>query len=195
MKDNLPRILEGRRLEPAIALMRAAGREDLARARRLRDTSITIGSEQVILRNQEPLIEANLLLDAGWAFEDLIEYLNAHVYFWPGTSQSLDPLGSSFLSKYQHADVSILRLKLSSVTKANPGLPPLFSKYNTGAGRHSGGKPSPRGPNTFVPAGRFKGTRSEIREVGFHGPVILPPDAELAPTLAGPWRHALANAS
>jgi hypothetical protein len=152
-RQNLSRILDTRSLVPAADLLRAAGHEELIRQRRPKDLELVIGSDRVILRNQKPLVEANLLLEDGWIFADLIEYLNELVFFWPGTPSGLDPLGTNFLTRYSVDTAAILRVRLASAARANPVVRPLFSKYNTGAGRFSAGKPSPRGPTTFVVAG------------------------------------------
>jgi len=167
----------------------------MIRLRRSHDLELAIGADKVLQRNQEPLVEANLLLEEGWTFADLIEYLNEHVFFWPGTGSALDPLGNSFLSRYGGGTASILRIRLARAARTNAGVPPLFSRYNSGAGRFSGGKPSPRGPATFVIASRFKGTRSQVKEIAFRGAVSLPADTEIAPQLSGPWRRAFPDAS
>ncbi len=167
----------------------------MIRLRRSEDLELVIGADKVLLRNQEPLVEANLSLEEGWTFADLVGYLNEHVFFWPGTSAALDALGKSFLSRYEGGTGGILRIRLARAGRTNPSVPPLFSRYNSGAGRFSGGKPSPRGPATFVIASRFKGTKSQVKEVAFRGAVALPPDTEIAPRLSGPWRRAFPDAS
>src|ERR1041385_4202866 len=87
-RENLARLGHTRCLETASAILRAAGREDLLRARRPSPVTITAGGDAIVLKDQRPLVAANLMFTADWQFDDFVQYLNDHVYFWPGDAIS-----------------------------------------------------------------------------------------------------------
>jgi hypothetical protein len=63
-------------------------REDLLRARRPSPATITVGGDSIVLKDQPPLVAANVSLVTSWQFDDFVEYLNDHVYFLPGDTLS-----------------------------------------------------------------------------------------------------------
>src|SRR2546423_415819 len=83
-RDNLARLQRTRRIEAASAILREAGREDLLRARRAEPHTVTVAGNAIVLKDQHPLVAANVTLVSGWEFADFVEFLNDHVYFWPG---------------------------------------------------------------------------------------------------------------
>lgn len=185
---NLPRVQRLGRLSPAADILHATGRPELITIRREADLVLAIDNDTVILRNQSPLHEANVELVGGWGFADLIGYLNAHVYFWPGDTIGPTGLGRAFLDRHATSSLAILRTRTVNLLAANRSQPALFSKYNSGAPRHSRGRPSPRGPDTFVRASQFAHTPSRAQEVAFHGVVALPQSTAHATGVGSPWQ-------
>jgi hypothetical protein len=188
---NTARILAMRCLEPTSALLRQGGRGDLLCRRRERDLTLTIDGYSVVIRDQKPLVAANIEFEGGWELSDLVEYVNRRVFFWPGGQGGPIDYGTRHFSRYADEGVVVLRLRLRSLLTANPGLQPQFSRHNSGAARQNQGNRIPRGPNTFTAAGRFSGTPGDVKEVAFAAPVRLPDDAESSSSLRGPWRRAL----
>ena len=173
-RENLPRLQRTRRLDPAAELIRAAARPHLLRTRRPEPVSIFVDGEPVVLKDQRPLIEANVSLADGWQFADLVEFLNEHVFFWPGDAIGPVLSGRRLLAHYEEELPAVLRVPLTDVVAINPQLPPLFSPYNTGAPRMQRGKPARRGPDLFRPAHEARRRRFEVVEVAFRGPIKLP---------------------
>jgi hypothetical protein len=165
-------------LEPAAELMRRAGRPDLFRWRRPDPVILRIDGDQVILKDQRPLIEANLSLDGSWALEDFVEYLNQHVFFWPGRSDGPILHGVRLLARYDASAPLVLRVSTRDVIDANSGCEPLFCPYNSGAPRQQGGRRARRGPHLFASAERFQRRESEVVELAYRSRVALPDSAE-----------------
>lgn len=186
---NLPRVRRLGRLSPSAHILLACGRPDLITTRRAADLLLAIDGDTIVLRNQAPLHEANIELDGRWGFADLIGYLNSHVYFWPGDSTGPTGLGRSFLDRYSGSSVGMLRIPTIDLIEENEGQPALFSRHNSGAPRHSRGKPSPRGHSTFVGASRFLHAPSKAQEVAFRGEVALPQSTVWVTRLGSPWRR------
>src|SRR5690606_6350460 len=115
---------------------------------------------------------------------------NRRVFFWPGGVGGPVNYGASHFSRYAEERPVVLRLKLRSLIASNPGLRPEFSRYNSGAARQNRGRRIPRGPHTFIDAGRFPGTPGEVREIAFPSTVTLPRDTEFGACVTGPWRTA-----
>ena len=187
---NAARILVNGILEPTAALLELGGRSDLLRARRDEDVVLTIDGHSIVIRDQGPLNPANIEFAAGWELADLVEYVNRRVFFWPGGLGGTIDYGTSHFGRYADEHPVVLRIRLRSLLAANRELQPQFSRYNSGAARQNQGKRIPRGPNTFTTAGRFSGTRADVKEIAFAAPVRLPNDTERAPGLTGPWRRA-----
>jgi hypothetical protein len=186
---NAARILALRRIDPTAALLEVGGRTDLLRSKRDKDVTLTIDGYAVLIRDQMPLIPANINFEAGWALPDLVEYVNRRVFFWPGGLGGPIGYGAKHFGRYAAERPVVLRVRLRSLLAANPGAKPEYSRYNSGAARQNQGKRIPRGPNTFVAAGRFAGTAGQVKEVAFAAHVLLPSDTESAPGLSGPWRR------
>ncbi len=178
-----------RRLTPAAEFLGAAGRSDLLRQRRVEGVSMPTPSGSVLLRDQRPLIAANIAFEGGWTVGDLVEFLNRHVFFWPGSTDGPISYGRSHFHRYADERLVVLRIRLRSLIGVNPFIQPVFSAYNSGAARQNAGRPIPRGPRTFVPCRRFTRKRHEVKEVAFAGSVVLPSDAEFGSSLEGPWRR------
>lgn len=174
-RANLPAIQSTARLDPAAALFRQANRPDLLRTRRPDMTPIAVGGRQVLIRDQAPLHPGNCLLQGGYSFEDLVELLNQFVYFWPGTAEGPNDYGKRHFARYAKSeDAVVLRIPTADLFAANPTLTPHASAYNSGSPRCSGGRKSPRGPDTFLPFPAFPHTPGKAIELAFEAPVSLP---------------------
>jgi len=179
--SNIDRIRSLGRLDPAADLIRAAGHDgELLTERRTGHVPIVVAGTRVLLRDQAPLHAGNVALDAGYSFGDVVRMLNERVYFWPGTTAGPIASGVNHFTRYavkEREDCVVLVIPSASLLAANPTLPPLFSRCNSGSPRHNpkSGK-QPRGPHTFRPAEQFEGTARDIVEVTFAGPVRLPKD-------------------
>lgn len=177
-RANLPAIERTRRLDPAAAIFTRANRQDLLRTRRRGMTTIPIGADKVIIRDQDPLHPGNCALTHGYSFEDLVELLNSFVYFWPGTAHGPNDYGRRHFARYAKIeDAAVLRIPTASLFAANPTLTPHASAYNSGSPRcnpQAGGRKSPRGPDTFQPFPAFPHTPGKAIELTFKAPVALP---------------------
>jgi len=179
-RENLARLQRTRRIEAASAILRVAGREDLLRARRPEPLRVTVAGDSIVLKDQHPLVAANVTLVSGWDFADFVEYLNDHVYFWPGDAIGMVGPGGRLLAHYAPESPLVLRVPFAALVAANSDLPPLFSPYNSGAPRMQRGKGVQRGPDLFRPAERFQRRPHEVVEVAFRGSVVLPSDTAVA---------------
>jgi hypothetical protein len=185
--ENLSHLRKTRRLRPAADLIEQAERYDLARERRTERTRIALDGEEIWLQSQRPLHEGNIDFENGWRLEDLVGFLNNHVFFWPGTAEGPNRYGQNFANFPRTEDVSILRVESAVLFRENSSLTPLFCRYNSGSPRCSNGRKSPRGPRTFLPSGEFPGTRSEVAELTFRGEIVLPSSTMIAAGLLGNW--------
>ena len=183
-------------MEPAADALVAAGRAALLRARRPKHVELPLGDgARVYLRDQAPLHEKNIEFTDGWAFPDLVEYLNRRVYFWPGTDRGPIEYGRRHFERYRSEQPVIIRVPFAAVCEVNPERVPSFSAFNSGSPRHSGGRPSPRGPRTFLPCDAFPKGPADVVEVTFEGRVKLPSSAELMDTAEGEWSPLFLRAS
>ena len=178
-RQNLARLRGTRRLESASAILRAAGREDLLRTRRPDPITITVGGDDFVLKDQRPLVAANLALNAGWQLDDFVEYLNDHVYFWPGDAIGMVGPGGRLLAHYAPESPLVLRVPFRALLAANSDVPPLFSPYNSGAPRMQRGSPVKRGPHLLRPAHQARRRPHEVVEVAFRGGLVLPSETSL----------------
>lgn len=196
---NLPFLRADRRLQSA-ALLRAAGRDSLARTKREEMLPLTIGDRIAVLRDQSPLYPGNVALADGWTFDDLLADLNRRVFFWPGAADAPIDYGRRHFARYaapDHPYVSaVLRIPFASLLAANSDNAPLFSRYNSGSPRRNKGQPIPRGPETFRYAADFPHPPGHMVEVTFVDAVALPADTALCALpggyrdtdhLHGPW--------
>lgn len=183
--ENLPSVRRTRRLEPASALMRRAGRGDLVRWKRHVPVALAFDGATVLLKDQSQFIEENLALRREWTFADYIEYMNDHVFFWPGTDRG--PVKSGVELPY-HGNGSMpvtIRVPFAGMLDANPAVEPLFCSVNSGARREPGSRRTPRGPHLFRNALNFSLRPRNVVEVAFRQAVELPPGASYL--LEGEW--------
>ena len=174
-------------LEPANSLFRAAGRPDLQRSRRRGHIDIKIDGDIIRIRDQDPLHRGNVRLLDGWTFEDLVSHLNDHIFLWPGTEAGPNSYGQRHFDRYISEKPVVLRFRTVEILSSNKGAEALFSKYNSGAPRCTGGKGSPRGPRVFVNSAGFGYPASAVVEVTFRSRVLLPQMTEMARSTLGPW--------
>lgn len=179
-RENLARLARTRRIDTTSAILEAAGRPNLTRTRRPEAIGVLVGGEPVTLKDQRPLVLANVTFTPGWQAEDYLQYLNEHVYFWPGDALSMIPPGGRLLAHYAPELPGVLRLPVRELLAANPQAVPLFSRYNSGAPRMQRGKPVERGPNLFRPVAEARGQPYNVIEVVFRGSVVLPADTVVA---------------
>ena len=176
-RENLLWLRRSRRLEPSAELLAAADRPDVLRERRTDYVTVRGGEAEVVLKDQLPLIAANVELTGGWTFADFVEHLNRHVFFWPGTEEGPIGTGRRLLRSYADDSPAVIRVPTADLFTANESLEPLFCPFNSGAPRYHSGKPAPRGPDLYAPAGQFPRRASEVVELVFSGSVMLPSTA------------------
>jgi hypothetical protein len=185
---NLSRVRRTMRLDSATTILEAAGDLAATRMRRRQSRVVTIGGESIHVRDQAPLHQGNLALGDGWAFEDFVAHLNNRVFFWPGSLSGPISYGVRHFCRYEADAPVLLRIPTSAFFAANPTVPPLFCRYNSGSPRCSYGKKSPRSSKTFESAGDLAYRASDVVEVTFEGSVALPAQTEYGATPTGPWR-------
>jgi len=161
-------------MEPAAELIRRSGRHEWLQRRRTGAVPLEIDGETVVLKDQQPLILANVALTGGWTAEDFVGYLNQHVFFWPGTATGPLKQGARLLGRYEQTGPVVLRMRTEDIFAANSHHAPLFSPFNSGALRKQNGLPVARGPDLFAPAHRFPRTAGNVVEVTFRSAVHLP---------------------
>ena len=131
-KCNRPAIEGGGRILSALSLMGLHGRMDLARERRKECEQIASG---VMLRDQSVLRKSRVK-ECSMDFEDFVEYLNGHVFFWADTVEGekarrgFREARRGFREKKYPNDVG-LRCRLDDLREANPEADILFAPYNS----------------------------------------------------------------
>jgi hypothetical protein len=185
---NVVRICEVGKLESASALMYQAQRPDLLRKRRSEHTQVTVEGHEVWLRDQAPLHAANVAFAEGWDFGDLVETLNRMVFFWAGNASGLSDYGRRHFERYRFEEPVLLRVPTTDLIVSNLTSQPLFCRYNSGSPRYSGGRASPRGPETFVGPSAFIGGPAAVVELAFIQCAHLPASTEYGFDPMGPWQ-------
>ncbi len=158
--------------------------------RRPEGRRIRVDGRTVHLRDQGPLHRGNAGLQDGWTFEDLVEYLNQHVFFWPGTVEGPNDYGQRHFARYQQLTpdgLAILRIPTLSLIQPNLDKGPGFSQCNSGSPRWSGGKIAERGPDTLAGAERFEGGPGRVVEVVYVGQVRLPAEDDWVSSMSEKW--------
>jgi hypothetical protein len=193
-RENAQRLATSAQMLSANELMRRAGvSPEAANAALVR---FELDGATVSVMDQRPLREANIAFQGGWDMLRLRAELRARIYFWPGNAEGPIPMGRNHFQRYaDEPDLSpvIVRVRLAELLAHNPDLEPEFCRFNSGAPRFSGGRASPRGPDTFQRALQCGYTPGRVREVTFSGAVRLPPSSERATTPAGPWSPLLSS--
>jgi len=190
--DNVQLILGAGCLYSAARVLRVANRTGDVRQVRREKARVQHEGASISLRDQQPLHEKNCALSDLWSFEDLVEHLNDHVYFWPGNESIPISSGLNHFKRYRSENAVVLKVQTTSLLRSNPAAVPLFSRFNSGAPRWSGGKPSPRGPNLFIPVESFNGPAADVVELVFRDEINLPANATILQPAQ--WRALLAPA-
>jgi hypothetical protein len=185
--ENLSTLRSHRRIQSAAELLRLANRLDLLRERRRSYVPLCIGNQTVLLKDQHPLVEANTALADGWEFGDFVEYLNRHVFFWPGTGERVIGPVRRLMEHYASDGPALLRVPTRQLFDSNPAVLPLYCAFNSGAPRYNDGHRMPRGPDLFASAGVFPRRASEVVELGFRDEITLPMETEFL--TAGDWKR------
>jgi hypothetical protein len=173
-RSNVSRLRQTGIIQPAATLLRGPGRETEIRQRRKGPLHVIVDGDTVVIRDQRPLIFANIALWEGWASEDFTAFLNEHVYFWPGDSDGPVKSGLRLQNHYVKEQPAFLRIPTRDLFDANCHQPPLFCPFISGAPRKQAGKAVPRGPDLFQPADSFPRTAGQVVELVFRGTVQLP---------------------
>ena len=175
-RENVPSIIRDRELRCARLLLEGSDLSHQISARRSEHLRVTNREGRTLIRDQKPLIEKNIAFESGWNLARLVEHINEHVFFWPGGASGPIGPGLNHFERYRSEAPAILRLPTTAITKT--GL--RFSRYNSGAPRCSGGKHSPRGGGTYLPATEFSGNASDVIEVVTVHMCALPSGVEVS---------------
>lgn len=175
---NLPRIRSIHRLESAERLLSKAGLPGLLGEHRPAHRILTVDGEPIRLRDQAPLFPGNIEYEDGWDFAAVVAHLNRRAFFWPGGGSGPIDYGIRHFERYKSEQPAVIRVPTASLLRENRGNPPIFSRFNSGSPRCSGGRKSPRGSRTFLEARQCDFTASEVVEVTFLDEVVLPDDTE-----------------
>ena len=186
-RANLPTIRKGGRLESAERLLVRGGHKHLVTQRRPDCVTIVIDGATVIVRDQRPLYRGNIDFEDGWVFNDVIRYLNQHVFFWPGTAEKISDYGARHYGRYTEEGPVVLRFSTRAIIDRNPDSSPLFCRYNSGSPRCVGGKKSSRGANTFLAGEVAPFSPGNVVEVVFKHSVSLPA-FDVGTFCAGRWQ-------
>jgi len=167
---NLDAIRETGALHCALSMMDANERARYAKEKREESLPLESGA---VLRDQRPLSDRIVFCD-GAKLSEFIEYLNGHVFFWPGFYRG-EQCRKSFCKKYRYPKHVGLRCKLGDLRTKNPGTAFLFSRYNSGATPRNP-KKSPRCLRLFQPLEKRNG--KSLVEVVVRTKVCLPDNTE-----------------
>jgi hypothetical protein len=174
-RHNLEPLRSTRRIRTAANLIRDSNRLDLLAVRRTDEVTIETSVGRVVLKDQRPLIAANVRLAAGWSLADFVAYLNSYVYFWPGRDRGPIGPGQRLLDHYESDGPVVLRIPTGDLFGVNAAIVPEFCPFNSGAPRFNAGRPAFRGPSLFTDAERFPRAANEVVELAFRADVTLPP--------------------
>lgn len=185
-RDNLPLIRASWELRSAKTSLAAAGRELESGEKRANSWVVDTPDGTIALRDQRPLHAGNIEFAEGWGFREVVELLNQFVFFWPGREDGPMDYGRRHFERYREERPVVIRVRTSDVLEVTRRQI-LVCGYNSGAPRCSGGKKSPRGPDTFVEPWRFGGTASKVVEVVVPDAMPLPMNVEVGDDPAGPF--------
>ena len=80
-RENVRLLKASRRIRTAESVIRESGAVHLLGLRREHDSAVQVAGGTVVLKDQRPLIAANLELPPEWSVADFVAYLNGFVYF------------------------------------------------------------------------------------------------------------------
>jgi hypothetical protein len=118
----------------------------------------------------------------------LVEEINRRVFFWPGDADGPTVAsGKAHFARYANAEsIAVLRVPFDELREACKPLTLQFSRINSGAALSR--TKNKRGNDTFLSAGAFKGTPSDVVEIVVRDGVSLPPGTMMRLGLTGAWR-------
>lgn len=183
---NLPGIFKDMNLRSAASIASVGGAGSTLDSKRKTSFQVMVDGNAMSIRDQKPLHERNMLLAPGWTFDDVLQDLNRRVFFWPGKEIGPIKYGKNHFERYAEELPVVLRVRTEDLFSLNSQRTPEFCKYNSGSPRFSGGRGSPRGPDTFQVHHKFEWSRSEVVEVTFVDQVDLP-EFEVGVLRDGKW--------
>jgi hypothetical protein len=142
---------------------------------------------RIRVRDQKPLVKRAIAFEDGWDINRLVAHINEYVFFWPGTEARPIPSGINHFARYAQENTVILRIKTDWAIRSELA----YCRFNSGAPRCSGGKYSPRGSQTYLPAGLFHANPSSVVEVVVKEAFKLPESVEIGKSAIGPWKALL----
>jgi hypothetical protein len=168
--SNLGRICATRSLVSASRFLSDSAQSE----RRAAAVQLEVDGTNVHVQSQRPLIWANVEPEEGWTLPKFVSHLNEFVFFWPGNERGPIPHGQRhfFGNKWPNQQAVTLRIPTKELDLETVEL--LFCPFNSGSPRCSGGRHSPRGSRTFLPACDFARDASEVIEVVVSGAITLP---------------------
>ncbi len=187
---NLSSIVRTREFRCSNVLLAEAGLTSQSSQKRIAHLGISTSHGSTLLRDQRPLIEGAIAFEDGWDMARFVQHVNQHVLFWPGRHSGPIDSGMNHFERYRSESPVLIRFPTASLQQVNL----KFSRYNSGAPRCSGGKYSPRGSKTYLPAVDFMGSASEVVEVVVNEACALPATAEVSKNPSGPWKLLQATA-
>jgi hypothetical protein len=188
-RSNVGEIRTSHVLHSAASLMQMAADSSFLRKKRTQTVRVQLGTVAIDIRDQQPLYAGNISFHGGWSFEDVVQSLNERVFFWPGSHNGPISYGRRHFLRYADERPVILRFSTADLYRANPGVSPLYCRYNSGSPRCSYGAGSPRGPSTFVSANAVDYTPGKVVEVTYCVRATLPQLLEVGDSTSGPWRR------
>lgn len=171
--ENASLIARARRMYCAAHWLEAAHQRHAVRSVRRQHQYVIADGAAVVLRDQRALHAGNVALDSGVSFQDIIELLNRHVFFWPGNGSGPVKAGARFAERYRTEGLVRIGVRTEELIAANLGRTRLCS-FNSGAPRCNKGRPSQRGARTFLPPDQYDRTAGRVQEVAFFDYVDLP---------------------
>lgn len=189
--NNIDSILRDRKVlstEELVKISDLEGKKKFLTTRREDHEIITSGNQKYYIRDQYPLNLKILgkCLEGNCTIEQFVGYLNSKVFFW-GKMAGLKSHYARYIA--QNESPVILRFDTKDLFDLNA--PPKFTRLNSGAPRASsylGGKGSPRGLNTFLPAEQFEHGAGSVNEVVFDKFAILPNNIMIGKHPDGPFK-------
>ena len=172
--SNIDSIFAIREIVSAASILRGAGMEAHLRTKRAVHLPVEVNGRSILLRDQRPFHCGNCRFEGGWDCGDVLTALNERVFFWPGDLDGPIDYGVRHFERYAGEACSVLVVPTAELLASNADRTPQVCRYNSGSPRCTGGRGSPRGPQTFVQAESFAGTPGTVREVTFTERVILP---------------------
>ena len=188
---SLERIGRTMTLESAGRLLELGNKQEWLRKRREDMLPFNIGHDQIVLTDQRPLTAGNVDFRDGWEVGDLVESVNRRVFFWRGDHTGLLSKDRGHFGTYSERgnQLVFLRVPFMDAVVVNENSAPEYCRFNSGGPRCSGGRKSPRGPNTFVQADQADFTLGKVREIVFQDVFHLPDSTEICHgSWNGPWQ-------